>query len=231
MLSITPFNAAEMFMVGLLGSGHCMGMCGPLVVALPGQTNRLSGHLCYHLGRLLTYGTIGALMGGAGSGLMHLASFMGADPLVWVGRVQVGLSFAIGVFLILMGLSYMGFIGPSEWLSVANPGRLPGWRRLFSKAMGRLHNKDLFIMGLLLGALPCGLSYVAFARALSEADIVRGAALAFIFGLGTLPSMVAVGAGAAFFLNRFRQQAIILAGLMMIGMGANLMVKIIGGVG
>jgi sulfite exporter TauE/SafE len=78
---------------------------------------------------------------------------------------------------------------------------------------------------LILGGLPCGLSYAAFAKALSCAGVVSGGAAALIFGLGTLPGLLAVGAGAAVFLNRFRQQADILAGLIMIGMAAILIVK------
>ena len=80
-------------------------------------------------------------------------------------------------------------------------------------------------MGLFLGGVPCGLSYAAFAKALSGAQMISGAVMALIFGLGTLPGLLAVGAGAAVFLNRFRQQADILAGLIMIGMAATLIVK------
>jgi sulfite exporter TauE/SafE len=221
----TPIDSISLFMLGLLGTGHCIGMCGPLVVALPGQTGRFSAHLAYHAGRLITYGIIGACMGAAGSGLIGLAAAVGGDPMVWIARVQVGISFLAGLFLLFFGLSRLGFVAEPQWLAIAMPNRMPGWRRLMSRSAGGRSNSDLFLMGLILGGLPCGLSYAAFAKALSCAGVVSGGAAALIFGLGTLPGLLAVGAGAAVFLNRFRQQADILAGLIMIGMAAILIVK------
>ena len=221
----TPIDTVALFMLGLLGTGHCIGMCGPLVIALPGQTGRISAHLAYHAGRLTTYGIIGASMGAAGSGLIHLASAVGGDPMVWMTRVQVVISMMAGVFLLFFGLSRLGFVSEPPWLAIAVPNRMPGWRRLMSRAAGERSNRDLFFMGLILGGLPCGLSYAAFAKALSGVQILTGAAMALIFGLGTLPGLLAVGAGAAVFLNRFRQQADMLAGLIMIGMAAMLIVK------
>lgn len=221
----TPIDTVALFMLGLLGTGHCIGMCGPLVVALPGQTGRFSAHLAYHAGRLITYSIIGASMGAAGSGLIHLASAVGGNPMVWITRVQVGISLLAGLFLLFLGLSRLGFVAEPQWLAIAVPNRMPGWRRLISRTAGDRSNFDLFFMGLILGGLPCGLSYAAFTKALSGAQMLAGAVMALIFGLGTLPGLLAVGAGAAVFLNRFRQQADILAGLIMIGMAATLLVK------
>lgn len=220
-----PIDAAALFMLGLLGTGHCIGMCGPLVVALPGQTGRLTAHLAYHAGRLFSYGIIGAAMGAAGGGLVRLAAVVGGNPLVWVTRVQVGISLVAGIFLLFFGLSRLGLVAEPQWLAIAAPHRLPGWRRLMARPGGRRSNAELFLLGMLLGGLPCGLSYAAFARALSGAHGLTGAAMALIFGLGTLPGLLAVGAGAAIFLNRFRRQADMLAGLIMLGMAAVLLVK------
>lgn len=221
----TPIDTISLFMLGLLGTGHCIGMCGPLIVALPGQTGRFSAHLAYHAGRLITYSIIGGLMGAAGSGLIGLAAAVGGDPMVWISRVQVGISLLAGLFLLFFGLSRMGFVAEPQWLAIAMPNRMPGWRRLMSRPAGERRDLDLFLMGLVLGGLPCGLSYAAFAKALSGAQVWAGASMALIFGLGTLPGLLAVGAGAAVILNRFRQQADILAGLIMIGMSAILIVK------
>jgi hypothetical protein len=221
----THIDTMALFMLGLLGTGHCIGMCGPLVVALPGQTGRFSAHLAYHAGRLITYGIIGASMGLLGSGLIGLASAVGGNPMLWMIRVQVGISLIAGLFLLFFGLSRLGFIAEPQWLAIAMPNRIPGWRRLMSRAADQRSNLDLFLIGLFLGGLPCGLSYAAFAKALSGAQLLSGAVTALIFGLGTLPGMLAVGVGAAVFLNRFRQQADILAGLIMLGMAATLIVK------
>ncbi len=223
----TPIDTVALFMLGLLGTGHCIGMCGPLVVALPGQAGRVSAHLAYHAGRLITYSVIGALMGAAGGGLIGLAAAIGENPLVWIARVQMGISLLAGLFLLIFGLSRLGFVAEPRWLAIAMPNRMPGWRRLMSRAAAQRSNLDLFLMGLVLGGLPCGLSYAAFAKALSGAQLLSGAVTALVFGLGTLPGLLAVGAGAAVFLNRFRRQADILAGLIMIGMAATLIVKVL----
>lgn len=221
----TPIDGVALFMLGLLGTGHCIGMCGPLVVALPGQTGRFSAHLAYHAGRLITYSLIGALMGAAGGGLINLAAVLGSNPLVWIARVQMGISLLAGLFLLFFGLSRLGLVAEPRWLAIGMPSRMPGWRRLMSRAATQRSNVDLFLMGLLLGGLPCGLSYAAFAKAFSGAQLFSGAVIALIFGLGTLPGLLAVGAGGVVFFNRFRQQADILAGLIMLGMAATLIVK------
>jgi sulfite exporter TauE/SafE len=221
----TPIDTTALFMLGLLGTGHCIGMCGPLVVALPGQTARFSAHLAYHTGRLITYTLFGAIMGAIGSGLIQLAALSGADPLLWVTRAQAAISVLAGLFLLIFGLCHMGFLAEPRWLYVALPDRMPGWRRLMFQSPNQRSNLNLLLLGLLLGGLPCGLSYAAFAKALAGAQVITGAARGLIFGLGTLPGMLAVGMGAAVLLNRFRRQATLLAGLIMLGMAANLLVK------
>lgn len=220
-----PIDAAAVFMLGLLGTGHCVGMCGPLVVAFPGQTGRLAAHLAYHAGRLTTYTIIGALMGVVGSGLIRLAGSVGRDPLAWISAVQVGISVLAGSLLLVLGLSRLGLIGEPGWMALPVPTRLPGWRHVMARPPDQRSNGDLFLMGLVLGGLPCGLSYAAFAKALAEAGLLSGSATALIFGLGTLPGLLAVGVGAAALLHRFRRQADTLAGLIMIGMAAALLVK------
>ncbi len=220
-----------LFMLGLMGTGHCIGMCGPLVVALPGQTGRFSAHLFYHAGRLITYGVIGGIMGGVGSGLIRMAAGLGADPMAWMIRTQVGLSLLAAIFLFLLGLSRLGFVSEPQWLSIAAPNRIPGWRKLMSKKGHRRSDGDLFLMGLLLGGLPCGLSYAAFTKSMANAQIPSGALLAFVFGLGTLPGLLAIGAGAAAMMRRYRQHTEIASGLIMIGMAAMLLVKVMEAMG
>jgi len=213
-------------MLGLLGTGHCIGMCGPLVVALPGQTGRFSAHLAYHAGRLMTYGGIGALMGAAGQGLMHLAVAVGNDPMVWVIRTQAGISLLAGLFLLFFGLSRLGFVDEPRWMVVAMPNCMPGWKRLMKRPAAQRSNLDLFVMGLVLGGLPCGLSYAAFAKAMASGDVAAGLTSALVFGLGTLPGLLAIGAGAAVLLQRYRRQSDVLAGLIMIGMAAMLLMTV-----
>jgi len=219
-----PIDMVALFMLGLLGTGHCIGMCGPLVVALPGQTGRFSAHLAYHAGRLMTYGGIGALMGAAGQGLTRMAVAVGNDPMVWVIRTQAGISLLAGLFLLFFGLSRLGFVAEPRWMVVAMPNRMPGWKHLIKRPAAQRSNLDLFAMGLVLGGLPCGLSYAAFSKALASGDVTTGLASALVFGLGTLPGLLAIGAGAAVLMKRYRRQADLLAGLIMIGMAAMLLV-------
>jgi len=218
----SPIDAFAMFMLGLLGTGHCVGMCGPLVIALPGQTRRWGAHLAYHAGRISTYGIIGALMGG---GLVMVARLADADPLAWVTRVQMGISVPAAGFLIVFGLTRMGLMPEPRWLAIANPSTLPGWRRAGRAAPAKRSNHGFFRIGVLLGALPCGLSYAAFARSLASMHALNGLWLAVAFGLGTLPGLLAVGAGAGAIWRRYQLQAELIAGMIMIGMGANLLIK------
>ena len=83
-------DLVSMFMLGLLGTGHCIGMCGPLVVALPGQFGSWSAHLIYNLGRIATYSLVGGIMGMIGSGLTRLAEHQAVSPMTWIARTQVG---------------------------------------------------------------------------------------------------------------------------------------------
>jgi sulfite exporter TauE/SafE len=230
-MPISSTELTALFMLGLLGTGHCIGMCGPLIVALPGRTGRFSAHLTYHAGRLITYTLIGALMGALGSGLIRLASVLGSDPMVWMARMQLGIGLLAGLFLLLFGLSRLGFVAEPDWLAVASPSSMPGWRGLMNRVADRRSDGDLFLMGLILGGLPCGLSYAAFAKSLAAGRMMSGAMMALIFGLGTLPGLLAVGAGAAALLRRYRRQADLLAGLIMLGMAAMLLVNVLAAFG
>ena len=95
-----------------------------------------------------------------------------------------------------------------------------------NRSAAQRSNLDLFLMGLVLGGLPCGLSYAAFAKALATGDVSAGLATTLAFGLGTLPGLLAIGAGAAVLMRRFRRQADMLAGLIMIGMAVVLLVHV-----
>jgi len=224
-------DVAALFMLGFLGTGHCIGMCGPLVVAFPGQTGRFSAHLAYHAGRLATYSIIGALMGLAGKGMIQISLQFGGSPLLWISRCQVFIGLVAGLFLLWFGLFRLGYLSEPDWLSIATPNRIPGWKRLVRGASANRSLVNLFVLGLFLGGLPCGLSYAAFAKALSGADLLAGASMAFFFGLGTLPGMLAVGAGSGFVLHRFRRQADLVAGLIMLGMAAELIIQSVEAVG
>jgi sulfite exporter TauE/SafE len=175
---------------GFLGGfGHCVAMCGPLVGALgisapPGIPARraLRPQLAYHLGRITTYGSVGAMMGLAGSFVNVAGRLAGLQDVVAV---------LAGLLMVAMGL---GAAAQSLWVRTAE-GRLAG------EVMGAVrrlagHEAPMraYPLGLALGFLPCGLSYSAFAAAAATGHPARGLALALAFGAGTLPALLLAGA-------------------------------------
>jgi len=177
------------FLVGLLGGTHCVGMCGGIVGALtmpvPGRaTRQWPIHLAYNLGRITTYIGLGALMGAAGTvGLL----FNGVLP------VQIALYVLANLMLVAMGLYLTGFTGllaPVERLGHTLWRRVQPLARRFLPARSPLQALPL---GMLWGLVPCGLIYSVLATALVTGSAERGAALMAAFGLGTLPNLLLAG--------------------------------------
>lgn len=193
------------FLLGFVGSVHCAGMCGPLALALPhwgrGQGSFLAGRLLYNLGRLFTYGILGAIFGLVGQG----ATLVGLQR--WV-------SLTLGA-LILMGL----VISPrlAHQVPIAR-----GVNWLKQRLGGLLQSRGLpalFGVGLLNGLLPCGLVYVAAAAAVATGDILSGVRYMLVFGLGTVPMLLIISLlGAKLrFSFRLRMQRLIPASLALVG--------------
>jgi sulfite exporter TauE/SafE len=211
-----------MFLLGLFGTGHCLGMCGPLIFALPGQTGRFCAHLCYHAGRIFTYTAVGGILGGVGASLASLAGGFPNGHLSRVANIQVGFSILAAVFLFGFGLARLGLLPEPTWLAVASPHKFPGWRRLLKKNTPHAGGGVYFALGLMLGLLPCGLSFAAFARALAAGGFLQGAALVAAFALGTLPGLLLLGTGISRFVARYRRLTDLLSGLLMILMAVTL---------
>ena len=168
--------------IGLIGSLHCAGMCGPIAIALPlakeNWLKKISGGILYNFGRILTYGVLGALFGLLGRG-MKLAG------------LQQWASIAIGIIMIVSVIFPFVF---REKIKIDNlfsgyAGRMTsGFRKLFTKdSLG-----SLFMIGLLNGLLPCGLVYVAIAGAINTNDVLMGIAFMMLFGLGTMPMLLGI---------------------------------------
>ncbi len=169
-------------LLGLAGSLHCVGMCGPLLLALPldaaGKRQVLHQMLVYHAGRILTYAVLGILFGLLGHGLAMAG---------W----QQGLSIAAGVILLGMALLAWRF----ERLVTALPGfgAFTQWvKQSIGKLLRQNPNGSLFSIGLLNGLLPCGMVYAALAGAISTVGGVEGGMFMAVFGLGTLPLLLLV---------------------------------------
>jgi hypothetical protein len=169
-------------MTGVVGSLHCIGMCGPIAVALPlgnkSWMHKVLGGITYNSGRILTYAVLGALFGMLGKGLE-------------MAGLQKWASILIGLIMILSVLFPFLFKGKIkiEQLFFGYAGRLAAqFRKLF--AVSSLNS--LFVIGLLNGLLPCGLVYVAIAGAINTNDIGNGIFYMILFGLGTVPVMLAI---------------------------------------
>jgi sulfite exporter TauE/SafE len=174
---------------GFLGGfGHCVAMCGPLVGALgisapPGTPVRrsLAPQLAYHFGRITTYGLVGALMGLFGSFVNVAGQLAG---------VQDAVAVLAGALMVALGL---GAASLSLRVKVIE-GRLAGQ---VMSAVRRLAGHEApmgaYPLGLVLGLLPCGLSYSAFAAAAATGSPARGLLLALVFGAGTLPALLLAG--------------------------------------
>lgn len=219
-------DLASMFLLGFFGTGHCLGMCGPLVLAFPGATGKVSSHLLYHFGRVLTYTGIGAVVGGAGALLSSQLARAGVDSLSWIPRVQTGLIVLAAIFMLLFGLTRIGVIREPSWISLPSPSRMPGYRSVMASVVQRGSGAGMFLLGVLFGFLPCGLSMAAFSRALASQGGLEGGVLTASFAAGTLPGLLLLGTAASRLAARYRKHSDILSGLIMIGMAVALLFRL-----
>jgi hypothetical protein len=215
-------DLAGMFMLGLLGTGHCLGMCGPLVFAFPGRTGRFMPHVWYHLGRMTTYAAVGGILGGVGAAL---AALTGMNTPSATASLQAGLRLMGAGLLAALGLVRLGWVREPRWLDQLSPEPIPGFKRALAGTSNSRGLAVFFVQGLLLGLLPCGLSYGAFAQALSAARAADGALLVLAFAIGTAPGLLLLGTGVAAIIRRYRRQSDIIAGILMLVMAAKLIFK------
>lgn len=169
-------------LTGLVGSLHCIGMCGPIAIALPlgvkSWGHRLTGSITYNIGRTITYAILGGIFGLLGKGIE-------------VAGLQQWASIIIGAIMILSVLFPVLFRNKAKFERIITgySGRLIGqFRKLFSTSS----LQSLFLIGLLNGLLPCGLVYVAIAGAINTNEVSNGIIYMIIFGAGTIPVMAAI---------------------------------------
>ena len=180
--------------LGLLGSFHCIGMCGPIALALPvhhySKFKKYLGIFLYNLGRIITYTFLGLLFGLLGQ------SF-------FLGGIQQVLSICIGVLLLLSVVFTNSKIFNSQRL-----GFIYSFINSVKIQLGNLFNKKglhfLFFIGILNGLLPCGLVYLGIAGAIATGHFIKGAEFMFYFGIGTVPIMYAVAFFGQFINLKYR---------------------------
>ncbi|MBX7151721.1 sulfite exporter TauE/SafE family protein [bacterium] len=169
------------FILGVLGSFHCAGMCGPLVLALPhGSPSRwsmLTESLTYNAGKMLTYAMMGLVAGGLGA-TIRLAGY------------QQILSVIVGSLLLIVIFLPKKFYEP--FLFSPSGGRFQRFRNIFKKLWSSRSYGSFFTIGILNGFLPCGLVYMALAGAIVTSGAWNGFAYMGLFGLGTMPMLVII---------------------------------------
>lgn len=202
------------FLMGLLGSFHCVGMCGPIAMALPmgNRTNnsRLWGGIVYNLGRVFTYAFLGLVLGLAGDFLI--------SPKIQ-STVSIAFGLLIGIYLLLPpNTKRVLKISPSQTLLV----RL---RKQLARFLYIQNNSSLFGIGLLNGLLPCGMIYLALASSFVAGSALKGSLFMALFGLGTFPMMVAAVYFGSFLNQHIRLKLRKLVPIFLVFMAALLIVR------
>jgi sulfite exporter TauE/SafE len=202
------------FLAGFLGSTHCLGMCGAIVVLFEEQAangSRLLRRFLYNAGRLGFYAMLGGI---AAAGISLLAKSAGADAALLVLRIMAGLLvIALGLNL-LFDLRVLQFVERSG-------AKL--WRFLSPLARHVLPVSTptrALAAGFIWGALPCGLVYSAVAMAATTGNVAGGMLVMLVFWLGTMPALLFAGASAAKIAAWRRQRRIRhVAGALLIAIG------------
>lgn len=183
--------------IGLLGSAHCLGMCGPLVTTyadrLAGRRDALSfreirQHALFNLGRTASYTLIGGLLGLLG-GLL----FDAAAVVALLGQVRGVTGIAVGIAIVAVGLGY-ALRGTSVLARVEGSGPFARAYGLIGDRVDRwVRGPRIVLLGGLHGLLPCPLLYPAFLYAFARGDPAAGASSLFALGLGTIPTLFLYG--------------------------------------
>lgn len=204
------------FLIGFLGGTHCLAMCGGIVGALtvpaPGQRPAWRLNLAYNLGRIASYAAIGAAIGGLGSLGLLLNQML---------PVQMTLYLAANLMLLALGLYLCGVtraLAITERIGQRLWARIQPLTRRFLPAR---RVTQALPLGLLWGFLPCGMVYSVATLALLSGSAARGAALMLVFGLGTLPNLLAASFLLARFSHVLRGRSLrVASGILVLGFGA-----------
>ncbi|MEW5908896.1 MAG: sulfite exporter TauE/SafE family protein [Thermodesulfobacteriota bacterium] len=209
-----------------VGFGHCIGMCGPILVSLSLKIRKkgtLYPHVLYHSGRIITYTALGGIMGATGSFTLIAAHIAWLQKIILTGS---------GLLVMVMGLSMIGRTPWGNRFKETFPSGgiiTKGFRKFFDGTSSPAY----FPMGLLLGLLPCGPVYTALLAAAGsgmnagsiQAGIIRGMGIMACFGMGTLPSLFLVAKLADMGWLKKRETIYRIGGFLMIVVGFYFIVK------
>jgi len=209
------------FTTGLtVGFGHCIGMCGPIVISLSLNIKdrpSLFPNLFYNFGRTITYGILGAIMGGAASFTRFTQG---------IGGIQQGVMIGAGILIVAMGVAMTGWLPAHRLFGNFTPaGQIIN--KYFKRLFAHQNNLVFLPIGMLLGLLPCGPVYtamIAAARTGMDAattleGVASGAAVMVCFGLGTIPALLILSQISNVRWLKRRDLIYKFGGVLMIGMG------------
>ena len=219
------------FLIGLLGSLHCLGMCGPLVMAYSlniknpqpqiGNLNPSSWgkevfhHLAFHSGRIITYGVLGALATG-------LLAIVGLNFYL---NIRGGLLLGGGALMTLLGLVFLKVFPLPTFLTRDSMPFQSLWDGLLPSLWQRPGSISKIAIGAACGLLPCSLTSSMLIKAAITENVAQGAMTMLAFGLGTVPALLTVGISASLLTLRTRIIGERVAALSVIAMGLFLMFK------
>ena len=171
--------------IGLMGSLHCMGMCGPIAFMLHSRVpgSAWAHTVLYNTGRITTYALLGAIAAAIG------------QRIAMAGLQQV-LSIVSGLLILLILLLNAG--RKVKWVNVIYEPVATFIRRSMSRILPKPTVPGFYLAGMVNGLLPCGLVYLALAAALNTPGIAEGAVFMAVFGLGTFPAMIFAGMAGRF---------------------------------
>jgi sulfite exporter TauE/SafE len=178
--ALAEFSYWLAFMTGILGSGHCLGMCGGLVSGffIKLGARSFAPYLAYHLTRVGVYALIGLLAAALGTVLVQTGAF---------GKLQGLLQIVAGCIVILLGLDLLGV---SPWRNTLAFAPVDWLRRQFVSASARGVLPGAMIGGAINGLMPCSMTMAMAIKATTAPSVVEGGLLLLAFGAGTLPSML-----------------------------------------
>ena len=230
------FEIFASFIVGLTGSLHCLGMCGPLIIAwslrfrsvsragsedagLSLYSGAVLHHLAFHAGRIATYGLLGAVVTGIFSSFeVHRFSM----------QYRAGFAIASGIVLVGLGLVIFGALPlPAFVTRLLSPQASVFGRKLAGLANSVSPGSKMGL-GLLVGLLPCGLTWAMLVAAAGTLSAAKGLVMMISFGLGTVPALLVAGTSASLASARTRLLGERAAAVFIIIMGASMALRGLG---
>ena len=225
---VTEIDAAMLtvwaaFGIGVTTSlGHCIGMCGPLISTFSlaqGKTdhrirNLLPALLVYHLGRVNSYAFIGLMFA------LLAAAAQAAGPS---NEVRGGLFLISGLLMILLGLGLKGWLPTTRIVESSRLGRFTAEK--FMSLVGTRSMAGRYMLGVANGFLPCGPVYAVAVAALTAPTPLHGAHTMAMFGLGTMPVLIAVGLGAGRLAPSLQRKFIFVAAILVIFVGLEFLIR------